>query len=122
MSNRRIMKFALKKMKPSGDKLCGISGIIVQIAVAYCAWQGYWASRHWGIPLKGAALPQMTVLSLASFCYIPLIAAVLMGMAFVIPVLTQRIVWWTLLIALLEILSLAVVIMGLGFSAYSLPS
>jgi len=64
----------------------------------------------------------MTVLSLAIFRYIPLIAAVLIGLAFVIPVLTQRIVWWTLLIALLEILSLTVVIMGLGLSAYSLPS
>jgi hypothetical protein len=113
----------MKKMKSSGDKLCGISGIIVQIAVAYCAWQGHWACmRYWKIPLKGAALPQMTVLSLVSFRYIPLIAAVLIGLAFVIPVLTQRIVWWTLLIALLEILSLTVVIMGLGFSAYSLPS
>ena len=64
----------------------------------------------------------MTVLSLVSFRYIPLIAAELIGLAFVIPFIKQRIVLWTLLISLLEILSLTLVIMGLGFSAYSLPS
>jgi hypothetical protein len=105
-------------MKTLADKLCALAGIIAQVGVGYCTWQAHWAfTRHWNEVLAGAPLPQITVISLAMLRFIPIAIAILIAIAFIIPILQKRIMWWTLLVTLFEVLIMALMLMGVSFPA-----
>ena len=108
-------------MKWNTDNLAGISGLVAQIGIGYGMKIAYWSFyRHWTEILEGAQLPQITVLSLQWMRIVPAIAATLLIAGLFIPILRKRIVWWTLGVALIECLVLAVLMMGLCFPALTI--
>jgi hypothetical protein len=95
-------------MKTSGDKFYVLAGIIAQLGVGFCVWQASanfnW---HWHGLLRGAVLPPFTIMALAALRWVPLVAGCLIAGGVLLPVTRRRLVWWTLLVALMEVLILA---------------
>ena len=108
-------------MKRNTDFLAGISGLVAQVGIGYGMHVAHRSfHRHWSEILEGAALPQITVLSLQWMRFVPGIAAVLLIAGLLIPVLRKRILWWTCGIALVECLALTILMMGLCFHALTI--
>jgi nitrate/nitrite transporter NarK len=107
-------------MKNIGDKLGALAAIVPQFAIGFCVWLIHSAFvRHWHEILEGSALPPLTVFSLDTIRAVPITAGVLIFLGFLLPILRKRIVWWTLLVALLELLMLSFLFLCISLPAMS---
>lgn len=108
-------------MNSLGDKLVAASGLISQIAVGYCCCFVHWSfDRYWHEVLKGSLFPQCTEISLTAIRILPMAVSVLLLVSFVLPILRKRIVWWTVLVVMVELLILALLMMCISFPAMCL--